>query len=206
MMGYAALYTRFRGQGIPAEIAKNLICYDVDRRATHNGVPTYNFLIPHKSLGQEIPYDLESPYDMTSIMQYESEMGAEGQTCPELDDCPMVAIERDGQGAKTGVARIPFNWVPSAQDVAFVRKYYPWMGWSPGFGPGGQQQHGGLGTGTHMRRRGQKVRNAELGWAKDMRNRSVLDHKRMADGSASYIYRVRHVDGVSGTGAAMAMF
>jgi len=200
-MGYAELFAQYRQIGIPAQQARDLICHDVDKRATNAGIPTYNFLIPHIwKDGTTIPYDLESPYDIHSIMQYESEMGAPGQQCVRDEDCPMVQIVRDAQGNDVGRARIPFNWVPSSADVAFVKKYYPWVGWSPGYEPGGQ--YAGAGVQTRGRRSRGLDRNFSRGAT---RNATVLDQRHKRDGSTSYIYRVRHEDEVSSADTSMTV-
>jgi hypothetical protein len=42
-----------------------------------------------------------------------------------MDKCPMVGIDRV-DGKVTGTSWIHGSVVPSAGDVAFVKKWYPW--------------------------------------------------------------------------------
>ena len=181
MLNYAqTFHSLTTNQHIPPAHAHDLICLDIDKTATQAGIPTHSFLIPHidPRTGNEIAYDLGSPYDFTSIMQYESTMGAPGERCDDQADCPMVRILRNEGGEVPGYAKIEPNWVPSAWDVAFVKKYYPWVGWADGHGPGGKRKRG-VGQGRRQARNG-----------------TVFGEWRGEDGSMSYVYRVRSSEGV----------
>lgn len=77
----------------------------------------------------DLPGSLEeAKFDMGSIMTYPSNAFSNPDCGLEkMDKCPMVGIDRV-DGKVTGTLWIHRSVVPSASDVAFVKKWYPWNG------------------------------------------------------------------------------
>ncbi|OAL47819.1 hypothetical protein IQ07DRAFT_681968 [Pyrenochaeta sp. DS3sAY3a] len=75
----------------------------------------------------------EDEFDIDSIMMYPT-TDSSNVECNELgidDECPLMKIDKvDGKNIGT-LSRISQPEVPSAGDVAFVKKYYPWFSPSP---------------------------------------------------------------------------
>lgn len=66
-------------------------------------------------------------FDMDSIMLYPSRLFSNYPQCPrDINACPLLRYDPPGQYQTK--ALISANVVPSAGDVAFVKKWYPHVG------------------------------------------------------------------------------
>ncbi|KAI8942026.1 hypothetical protein NX059_000133 [Plenodomus lindquistii] len=115
--------------GESPHVAKEKLCKD---KAT---AKKYRFDAAEYIKNDEVPrIDFimdEGSFDYGSIMLYPSNTFVAGDCQNNLDECPMVAIDRV-DGEVVGTRPININAAPSTGDVAFVRKYYPWIEPVPG--------------------------------------------------------------------------
>ncbi|KAF2688387.1 hypothetical protein K458DRAFT_147378 [Lentithecium fluviatile CBS 122367] len=180
---YKARYDFWVAQGQKPESVHRWLCTDMGF-ATREGVRTKEFMVPPVDrFGQPQPVTEEGEFDGASVMLYWSGVGAEdfggdhrNRCDTEVDEgCVLMQIRHDQGGALNFYGPPP---TPSGGDISFVKKFYPWVGYADGQGPSGQ--HGGA----------RKSKRSTL-LKRSTTNTTVLSEQQKADGSTSYLLRVR---------------
>jgi hypothetical protein len=124
VIGFEDALRRAIADGVTEDQARKNLCEDAwfaDK---------YKFMGGHfnkNGFYKNIPMVLDEPsgFDFESVMLYDSSAFAPALCYLYTDYCTLLKIDKV-DGKKVGVSRFMRNEVPSAGDVAFVKKYYPW--------------------------------------------------------------------------------
>lgn len=131
LVGFDAALQRAMADGVEEAVARTKLCdwqsfaykYDFDgwsytKNERYTAIPKF--------------FD-EGEFDIDSIMLYPTDSSANLQ-CVSLridKECPLMKIDKVRGKSIGTLSRIYSKDVPSAGDVAFVKKYYPWDGDAP---------------------------------------------------------------------------
>jgi hypothetical protein len=135
LQGLEAAIQGLVGAGWRRFDASRILCQDVNF-AREKGV-----LLGQVSKGvrddKNLPMNFEpgSPFDFDSIMMYSSYVFTEDSAACHADVKECVMARKEMVNGVSKLSHIIRAQVPSSHDVEFVRKYYPWVGWSDGHGP-----------------------------------------------------------------------
>ncbi|KAF2634560.1 hypothetical protein P280DRAFT_381524, partial [Massarina eburnea CBS 473.64] len=131
MKGYDDALARAIADGHSQADAKRRLEQDEDF-ARHYDAVTDQFMKPVGGklggLSDEYFVDESQPFDLDSIMLYNSQNSAEyfQSAAINMEDATILKWEKDHQGNRIGTSIIKPNMVPSAGDVAWIRRNYPW--------------------------------------------------------------------------------
>lgn len=174
MSGFQDCVNRAIAAGTPEDVARKRLCEDLAFAVTY-ACPTAQYIkgqLVDNTLISPVP---DSPPDVTSIMMYGSGDFASDECYQDKFKCPLLRWTFDEYGEQWGTEMIHYNYVPSAWDVNWVRRYYPWAGSTTADGSNGNAS-------ANTRRTTVELNST---------SQTMLYEKRRSDGSWTYMYRVR---------------